>query len=222
MASTDVRITSVSTELANQLTELSRDIDELNRRSVESGTEAADDATASVDIDTAETRGPTRRTPRRRDRRRPRHHRETRRRAGPLRDPVPRRPGRTRRTTPAAERLLRPKRHVRPGTEWGRHRVTVRVGWRGSRQRQRSDRGLRRSSPDTTRGHLRQVPRPLRRTTRRPGSTVRRDPQTMLNPGRPRSDRSATGPGRSPSARSARAISSPRSPRKPGNNRASA
>jgi chromosome segregation ATPase len=50
MAAMDGRVTSVSTELANQLTELSRDIDELNRRAAE----AADAGEPAGTTDTAE------------------------------------------------------------------------------------------------------------------------------------------------------------------------
>jgi hypothetical protein len=55
MAAMDQRVTSVSTELANQLTELSRDIDDLNRQQA-AARSAADDTPDSpgAAVDTAE------------------------------------------------------------------------------------------------------------------------------------------------------------------------
>ena len=94
IASVDGRVTSVSMELANQLTELSRDIDELNRRSASHDDDDGDDETQDVDTAEIEVRL-TERLDAAIDEVLDTTE-KTRHRAGPLRNPVPRRPGRTR------------------------------------------------------------------------------------------------------------------------------
>ena len=92
----------------------------------------------------------------------------TRRGTGPVPDPVPPGPRRTRRTDPPPRNVLTPNARCSDHSNSGPIR-SLRVG----RRPLRSTAGLRRCGPDTCRGRRRRAPRRPRRTTRRPGRAVR-------------------------------------------------